>query len=145
MKSFLKYLLIALQIGLGLSSITGGIALTLTHGLGMPVSILSDSMFTSFFYPGLILTIIVGGSQAAAAVLMVIRHRHHYFFAGLASFALLIWIYVELYITHTSHWLQTLYFGLGVLEMILILLILIAKSTRRQGGGFQKRWDHRQY
>ena len=116
--------LVAVAAFNALSAVAGGIAIVLTSGLGMPLSRLSDSPFTTFVVPGLILSTVVGGTQWLAAVLMLRRVESALFWSAVAGFGMLIWIYVEIGIVGGGAWLQALYFGTGLLQLILVLSLL---------------------
>ncbi len=92
--------------------------------LNMPISMLTGSPFADFFWPGLILFAVNGLGQTAAAVLSFRRHR----FAGLAGavmgLSLMIWIFVQVSMIGGGHWLQYLYFAIGVAEVALAFLLL---------------------
>jgi hypothetical protein len=92
--------------------------------LKMPLSMLEDSPFTNFFWPGLILFAVIGIGHTAAAVMSFRRHR----FSGLAGavigIGLMIWIFVQASMIGGGHWLQYLYFALGTAEVSLAVLLL---------------------
>ena len=117
-----RFLLITIELFVGLSAVAGGIGLLATGGLGMPLSILSHSPFSSFFWPAMILLFIVGGTHLYAAFGQYKNRPNALRSAAIAAFGLLIWIFTELYMLRDSHWLQALYFGLGILSLVLILL-----------------------
>jgi hypothetical protein len=78
-----------------LSAVGGAGAMLLTDGLGMPLSILDSSPFTSFVIPALVLLFVVGGTQSLALV-QLLRHRAPALLcSAVAGFGLVIWIYVE--------------------------------------------------
>lgn len=119
----------AFETIIGISAVIGGYGLITTHGLGMPVVWLSSSIFTSYFWPGVILISIVGGSYLSSAYLLVKEHAYARESMAIAGFGLLIWIYTELYIMKQSHWLHTLYFAIGIVTLVLTMLLL--KYQRR--------------
>lgn len=84
---------------------------------------LAGTPFPSFLVPGLVLGVIVGGTQLVAAVAIPTRRHWALLMAAVAGFGMLIWIFIELAIVGYS-WLQSVYFGLGVLELILVLALL---------------------
>jgi hypothetical protein len=101
------------------------------HVLKMPLSMLKDSPFATFFLPGLILFAVNGVGQTIAAVLSFRGHR----FAGLAGavmgLGLMIWIFIQVSMIGGGHWLQYLYFALGVAEVSLAVLLL--SSAEKNG------------
>ena len=112
-------LLVLLYFG-ALSAIGGGILGTVDNGGGVPLEHLRDTPFTSYLIPSLILGIVIGGTQGAAAILLHRRNAYSSGAATVAGFGMMIWIFVELAIIGYDV-LQTLYFGLGALEVLLVL------------------------
>jgi hypothetical protein len=115
--------LIALLIFNALSSFGGAVLAIVFDGAGVPREHLAGTWFPSFLGPGLILGIVVGGTQAAAAFGLLTRRHWALLAAAVAGFAMLIWIFAEVAIIGYS-WLQSVYFGLGTLELILVLALL---------------------
>lgn len=110
------------------------------HGAGVPLELLAGTPFPSFVVPGLILGVVVGGTQLAAAVTVLIRSQWGLLMAAMAGFGMIIWIYTELAIIGYS-WLQSIYFGLGIIELILVLALLglapqiVSSGGRHRGRG----------
>ncbi|WP_157374971.1 hypothetical protein [Arthrobacter alpinus] len=77
------------------SAVGGSIAMLFTNGLGMPTSSLTNSPFTSFFLPALILLVVVGGTQALAAGLLLGYRESSLLWTAFAGFAMIIWILKE--------------------------------------------------
>ena len=107
-----------------LSAVGGGIGLIATNGLGMPLSLLDASPFDSYLLPGLILLCVVGGTQALAVATHYLRSRWLPAAATVAGFGMVIWICVEVVILPGYHWLHTLYFTTGSLQLALVLVLL---------------------
>lgn len=105
-----------------LSAFAGGIGLIFFDGLGMSRESLAPYL-SSFLIPGLILFFIVGGTNLAALILILKNWRYAMEAAMVAGFGLQIWIYTEMYIINESSWLQTLYFSLGTLILILAFIL----------------------
>ena len=120
----IRILLIVLNLFLGLTAIGGGIQLLIGFYIP-PVEMLAGSPFTNYTVPGLALGLIVGGSALFAAILLVRRNR----FAGLASaFAgliIMVFEFVEILVIGYSEgpqgFMQLLYFGLGVVILVIAL------------------------
>lgn len=62
-----------LRVGLSVTAwftlifaLAGMIGLTVGGGLGLPLEWLDGSVFTSYFWPGVILGVVVGGAQVVA-------------------------------------------------------------------------------
>jgi hypothetical protein len=115
--------LLALLIFCAVTSLAGAVLAIVFNGAGVPLDFLASTWFSSTLVPGLILGIIVGGTQSLAAFALQKRLRWALLAAAVAGFAMLIWIFTELAIIGYS-WLQSLYFGLGTLELILVLALL---------------------
>jgi hypothetical protein len=116
--------LIGLLLFGAVSSFAGALLAFNAERVGVPLSFLAKTSLTSFVVPGLILGIIVGGTQLAAAGALLSRRFSALLWAAIAGFGMLIWIFVEIAIIETYSWLQSLYFGLGALELILVLALL---------------------
>jgi hypothetical protein len=106
------------------SAVGGAVAIFLTNGLGMPLSMLAGSPFTSFLVPGLILLVVVGGTQTLAAVLQIRRRRASLVWMAFAGFTMIIWILVETIVIQGFGLLQALYFASGTVQIILTLALL---------------------
>ncbi|HEY9470528.1 MAG TPA: hypothetical protein VIQ76_13030 [Propionibacteriaceae bacterium] len=116
--------LIALLVFGSLSSFGGAVFAIAFNGAGVPLEYLAGSPFDSYLVPGLILGVVVGGTQLGATIALVTRHPWALLISAIAGFGMIIWIFVELAIILTYSFLQTLYFGLGMLELILVLILL---------------------
>lgn len=111
-----------MQLLISVSAIGGGVGLIFTNGLGMPISYLEDSFFSSFFIPGLILTVVVGGLHLLAAYLHFRKNTYAIEVSAIAAFGLLIWIFTEVNVIPEHNILQMLYFMLAIIEIILTFL-----------------------
>jgi hypothetical protein len=125
MKSYnvLSKILAVFYIIFGCGSILGGIQLITTNGMGMPVSILENTPFSSFLVPGLILAIVIGGLSLLTSVLLFLNHKLAIECSAALGFGLIIWIYVEMYLTRMSFWLQTVIFAIGILIIIVSIAL----------------------
>ena len=126
----MKKLLIALLLFLGITAAMGGIQLIRTNGMGMPMSSLQNTPFSSFIMPGFILLFIVGGTSLLAAFLHIKNHKYAIEASVTAGFGIQIWVTTELFmLTHRS-FLQAIFFTLGVIILILSMFLL-KKSTHK--------------
>ena len=116
--------LIALLLFGAVTSFGGAVLAIAFDGAGVPKEWLANSPFTSYLMPGLILGVIVGGTQLVAAIALLARRHWALLMAAIAGFGMMTWIFVELAIILQYSFLQTLYFGLGGLELILVLVLL---------------------
>jgi len=116
-----------LQLLIGVSAfVSGAIIMIAPDGqvMSMPVSMLEGSPFKNFFLPGLILFAVNGLGNMIAGILSLRRHKLAGYAGIVFGLALIIWIFVQVSMIGGGHWLQYLYFCLGVLELLLGIRIL---------------------
>ena len=84
--------------------------------LPLPVSLLKDSGFQDYFFPGLILFTVFGIGSASVAALVKSRHQLAPFTTWVLGVALLVWMLVEIAIVGYSSNppLQPLYLGVSL-------------------------------
>ncbi|MBA3822984.1 MAG: hypothetical protein H0X24_03645 [Ktedonobacterales bacterium] len=100
-----------------LSAIGGGIGLMATNSLGIPLDYLRSTPFTTYFMPGVILSVVVGGS-ALAATLLLLRHQRWADLTAFGAGAIMAgWIVVEVLMLGQLSWLQWFYLVVGVTMM----------------------------
>lgn len=122
-RTFLRAL-VALLIFDAVSSFGGAVMAIFFNGAGVPLDVLEGSWFqSSFLVLGLILGIVLGGTHAVAAFALITRRHWALLASAVAGFAMIIWNFTELAIIGYS-WLQSVYFGFGILELILVLALL---------------------
>jgi len=114
----------ALALFGAVSALMGSILGVVFNGAGVPPEYLARSPFTSYFIPGIILGLVIGGTQIAAAIALLARKAMALLLSAIAGFGMLIWIFAELAMIKQYSWLQTAYFALGTLELILVLALL---------------------
>jgi hypothetical protein len=109
-----------LQVFIGLGAVAGGMALILQPSgasLGIPLSLLEKSPFSTYLIPGIVLFVVNGLGNLAGAVATFTRRRY----AGEAALALgvflVAWIIIQVYWIAAFHWLHAFYFILGSLEI----------------------------
>lgn len=119
----LRILLVIIHIFVFISTVSGSYGLV-TGSIGIPLALLDGSIFKSFLIPGIILGLIVGGVNLVAFILLARRHFLGEELSAIAGLDLVIWIFVEMYIIKASHWLYALYFGLGILIIILSFIMV---------------------
>jgi hypothetical protein len=110
-------------IGIG-AVISGGMLFLAPDGslMRMPLELLIGSPFKNFLIPGLILFLFIGILPLITAVLSFLRHRWAGYASGVSSLGLIIWIFTEVSMIGGGHWLQNLYFALGILGLSLAFL-----------------------
>ncbi len=111
-----------LQSCIGLSAAPSGLLLIIRPDgslMEMPVSVLKGSPFSNYLIPGILLFLVMGLGNLAAGI-MSFRRRELAGFAGIFfGFALVIWIFIQVSMIGGGHWLQYLYFFLGIAEILL--------------------------
>lgn len=121
-QSFKRYLSVFLSL-LGISAVAGGVGL-LTNTIGIPISDLNGSIFSSYFWPGLILAVIVGGTELVSARMLLSDHEYDIESVAVAGFGLMIWMFTEVCIVGYHSWLQAVYFIFAILILIAAMLLL---------------------
>ncbi|SEM68165.1 hypothetical protein E3O25_15075 [Cryobacterium sp. TMT1-3] len=116
--------LVGLLVFGAVSACAGAVLGIAANGAGVPLSYLAGTPFSSYVVPGLILGIVVGGTQLASAVALLAHWRVALILSTIAGFGMVIWVFAELAVLTEYSWLQTLYFGLGAVELIAVLALL---------------------
>jgi hypothetical protein len=116
--------LVALTLFGALSAFVGAVLAVGANGAGVPLKYLANSPFLSYVVPGFILGVVVGGTQFSAAIAILRRKHIALLLSAIAGFGMLIWIFAELAIIQQYSWLQSAYFALGALELVLVLALL---------------------
>jgi hypothetical protein len=127
-KLFKKCLAVFLLL-VGLSAVAGGIGLLSPNGLGIPISDLAGSIFSSYLWPGIILAVIVGGTHLTAAWMLIRKSKYALEGVAVAGFGMLVWIFTEVCIVGYHSWLQPLYFALALATLISAMILLKDKSN----------------
>lgn len=120
----MKNILSVLQLLVGLSAMVGGYGVFMGNGMGMPTSWLERSPFDSYLLPGLVLFFVVGGSYVFSSYATWRMKTYAPEAAAIAGFGIQIWIVTQLYIIRQAHWLQILYFTIGILTLISVMIFL---------------------
>jgi hypothetical protein len=116
----------ALQVFIGIGGVAGGFGLVTEPSganLEFHMDLLSKSPFTDYLIPGIVLLVVIGVGSLAGGVLSFCRYRHAGLCAGALGAFLMIWIAVQVWWIGLTIWLQPLFFGLGVAELVLGLLL----------------------
>lgn len=134
-----SWLLIILQIFLGMGAIVGGVGLTLDPQgglLNMPLSMLQHSPFSNYLIPGIILLLVLGAGPITIASSLITRwnwrlgenlnlfkDRHwSWTFSLYTGFALIIWISAQVYFVQEVYAVHVIYMLLGLTIQIVTLL-----------------------
>jgi hypothetical protein len=129
----IRLTLLLVQAFVALTALAGGAVLmigALSDGFSSswtpPSEYLAESPFPSYLVPGLLLAVVIGGGHALAFAELERRRPWSLLAAATAGFALLIWIFVQMAVIPFSV-LQAVYFGAGLLEVGLVLLLVDAR------------------
>ena len=124
-KKWLRRNLGSLQAFIGIGGVAGGIGLVSDPSggnMGWSTEILAASPFGDFLVPGLVLLAINGIGSLFGTFLTFSRRPFAAEVAvGLGGF-LVAWIVIQVHLIGLVHWLQPLFFVLGLLEFALGLL-----------------------
>ena len=108
------------QVIVALGAIPAGISMILDPSggsMGMTSEILSESPFTNFFIPGLLLFIVNGLGNGLGAFYTFKNYKS----AGLLGIALglflVLWISIQVYMIGLTHLLQPLFCVIGLIEL----------------------------
>lgn len=116
-----------LQVFIGIGGSAGGFGLVTEPSganLGFQADLLNKSPFSDYLIPGLILLVIIGFGSLAGGVLSILRYRYFGEIAAVSGAFLMIWITAQVWWIGLTVWLQPLFFGLGVVELVLGLMLL---------------------
>lgn len=105
------------------SALLGMAGLTLGF-MPIPAEWIEGSVFTSYVWPGVILGVVVGGSQALALAAQYWLFRLAAGLHAAAGLVMMIWIFVEIAIMLVWSPLHGIYFGTGLVQVVLAVLTL---------------------
>jgi hypothetical protein len=133
---------------LGLGAIGGGSALIISPSgklLGMPLSMLAESPFNSFFVPGIILFSVLGLIPLWLIIALLKKPESKFaeninFFKDMhwawtysiyIAFVLIFWIQIQMVFLSTVYWLHTFYMFFAVLIIFVALLPQVRNSYKK--------------
>ncbi len=130
MKSKYKFLM-GLHLFVGVGALGGGLAgmLDPEEPLGIPVDLLEQSPFENYFIPSLILFTVIGLGHVFSAFSTVYFPKRQGYISSVFSWALVIWIVVQVLLMRVVAFLHVLYFLIGLVGAILALRILIEQRA----------------
>ena len=111
-----------LQVFVAIGSIPAGLSMIFEpdgSGLGLSSGVLSGSPFQDFFIPGLFLFFINGLLNTVSAIFSFRRKKNAGIFGLSLGIFLLLWISIQVYFIGLIHFLQPLFFVVGMVEVIL--------------------------
>jgi len=150
-KNVSRTILLILLGLLGVGAIGGGGVLIISPSgslIGMPLSILDHSPFTSFLIPGILLFVVLGISPCLLVLALLrkpdskIAERLNLFgdmhwswsFTIYIAFALIIWIHAQTIFLQAVHWLHTLYIVWALVILLVALLPKVRGEYRKVKG-----------
>jgi len=125
-RHWLPILLGGLQVFIGTGDVPAGLIFILDPsggGLGFSPELLEGTFLRNYLIPGLVLLGVNGLGSLLGGALSFRRHRYTGAVGIVLGALLIAWIVTQVAMIGLVHWLQPLYFGLGVVEVILALLV----------------------
>jgi len=133
---------------LGLGALGGGGALIISPSgklLGMPLSMLAESPFNSFFMPGIILFLVLGLIPLCLIIALLkkpeskLAENINFFkdmhwawtYSIYIAFVLIFWIQIQMVFLSTVYWLHTFYMFFAVLIIFVALLPQVRNSYKK--------------
>ena len=110
----------ALQAFIGLGALAGGIPLVMDPSgsiLGLPSDFIDGTIFPNYLIPGIFLLAVNGVGSIIGAGFSFARNRYAKEIAVVLGAILVAWIVIQIITIKSFHWLQVLYFILGVVEL----------------------------
>jgi len=141
--------LIILLAFLGLGAIGGGLTLIISPSgelMGMPVSILDNSPFSSFRIPGIVLLVVLGIVPVLLIFSLLKKPNWKFtesfnFFRDMhwawsytiyTAFAIIIWIQLQMMFIHDVDWLHTFYMFYAIAIIFVSLLPKVRNLYKKQ-------------
>lgn len=121
--------LLALDLFVGLTAVSGGIAILL-GAFQMPSEWLHNTPFSSYLVPGMMLAVFVGGSALVAAVAVMVRSEWDALASLVAGVILAGWIVSQVIMLGFQAGLQPFYFVLSLLILGLATRLLMNEWRR---------------
>ena len=115
-----------LQLFIGIGAFVSGILMIIYPDgslMELPLNMLHGSPFKNFLVPGILLFSVNGLGNVFSAILSFKQHSIAGFAGIFFGFVLIVWLYVQVNMIGGGHWLQILYFILGVIELSCGILI----------------------
>ena len=110
------WLAAALQVFTALGAIPVGLSLVSDptgSGMSMPREWIADTIFGSYFVPGLYLLVFNGLGMVIATALTIRRHWSAPWLTAILGVGLIVWIGVQLAIIPETSWLQWMFLATG--------------------------------
>jgi hypothetical protein len=111
------WLALFLQLATALTAVPVGLSLMLDPsgaGIQLPTNWIQQSIFGSYFVPGVYLFAVNGLGMILAAALVYLRHWSAPWLTGILGAGLVIWILVQLVVMPEVMWLQWAFLVVGL-------------------------------
>jgi hypothetical protein len=111
------WLALFLQLATALTAVPVGLSLMLDPsgaGIQLPTEWIQESVFGSYFVPGMYLFAMNGLGMILAASLIWLRHWSAPWLTGILGAGLIIWILVQLVVMPEVMWLQWAFLAVGI-------------------------------
>ena len=124
--TFIRILLSVLHAVVGIGAVLGGWAAIVDPmaPLGASADALKNSPFSNYLIPGIILFTVIGLGNIFSLLAIILKSRFQGYISGVFSFALIIWIVVQVIMLNGVHFLHILFFGIGIIQSALSLAIM---------------------
>ena len=130
-EKYISSILGIVQLLVALLAIPSGFLLLLRPDgsrLGLSLDILQDSPFINYIIPGLFLFTVNGIAQGFAALSSFRQFSFYRTLGFILGIILVLWIMVQIYFIDLTHFLQVIFFFIGIAEVILSLYLLNTKK-----------------
>jgi hypothetical protein len=98
--------------------------------MNISVSALANSPFRDYLIPGLFLFTVNGIANFIESVLCFGNRRYYKMFGLVLGILLVIWIAVQVSVIGFTSFLQPVFFSVGLIEMILIIILMRMEKTQ---------------
>ncbi|MBK8403167.1 MAG: hypothetical protein IPL25_03480 [Saprospiraceae bacterium] len=106
---------------LALGAIAGGLSLMMAPDgsiLEMPISLLKDTPFVDFFYPGLILFVCIGLFSSCIFITIILTSNISPFLVAAQGLILFIWMVVQIWMVGYHSLIQLIFLLFGIKIMV---------------------------
>ena len=124
-----------IQVIISIGAIPAGLSMIIEPngtGVGMSAEVLLTSPFQNFFIPGIFLLVVNGLFNAVGAFLSFTRNKYAGIFGLMLGIILLLWISIQVYFIGLIHFLQPLFFVIGIIEIILGYYFIFKMACRME-------------
>jgi hypothetical protein len=132
-----RQLITLLLVTAGLALVGGALLVAAPDGhlLRLSPALLVPTPFANYLIPGLVLGLGVGGAQLAAGLALARSHPRGLKLGTMAGLILAGWITIQELMIGGLMWLQPVFFGVGVVELMMVASNMPRASTRKRRFG----------